>query len=209
MEKERFIFDLDGTLLTSDYHLERDLFYHHFGNKAYLIIPKVGELLDEYERNFPFYDVDLLSKFFSHKTGLSVTPNIIREWIWITGKDPGVLEDGVFETFDYLKSRDKSIIVLTNWFFASQEPRLRESGLLEYIDEIYAGDCFLKPRKEAYLGCRDQYDTSECVVIGDNLDKDYIGPRACEMDSVLYDKNDQYHKSIVKVKRLNELIDKL
>ena len=208
MEKERFIFDLDGTLLTSDYHLERELFNNYFGEKSFLITSKVGEFLDEYERIFPFYEVGRLSNFLSAKTGLKVTPDIIREWIAITGEDSGVIEEGVFETFDTLKSRDKSIIVLTNWFIDSQRPRLRDSGLLEYIDEVYAGDCFLKPRKEAYLGCRDHYGTEECIVIGDNLDKDYIGPRACEMDSVLYDKNDEYHKSVVKVKKINEIIDR-
>ena len=208
MKKERYIFDLDGTLLTSDYHLERELFSDLFGECSYLLNSKVGEYLEEYERKFPFYEVELLSKFLSDKTGLSITPNIIREWIKITGDDPGVMEDGVIETLDYLKSQDKSIIVLTNWFFDSQMPRLRDSGLLEYIDDIFAGDCFLKPRKEAYLGCRDQFDTEDCIMIGDNLDKDYIGPRACNMESILYDKNGNHHKNVVKVKKISDIIDR-
>ena len=45
-------------------------------------------------------------------------------------------------------------------------------------------------------------------MIGDSVDKDYIGPRACGMDSVLYDKNDIHHKTLVKVKNMNEIKDR-
>lgn len=204
--KKRFIFDLDGTLLTSDYHLERELFTDLYGEEARDFISKVGFYLDEYESLFSSYDVEILSCYLKGRTGLSITDDVIREWISITGDDPGVMEEGVLDTFECLKSMDCSIAVLTNWFLDSQKPRLRDSGLLEYVDEIYAGDTFLKPRKEAYLASKKHYRTRECVVIGDQLDKDYIGPRKYGFDSVLYDKNDRQHKNIVKVKKINEIM---
>lgn len=207
-DKKRFIFDLDGTLLTSNYQLERVLFYDLFGEKSYLIIPKIGEFLDEYERLFPKYDINILSSYLKGKTGLPITPSIINDWISVMAEDTGTLEEGVIETLEALKSQGKSISVLTNWFLASQKPRLQKSGLMEYIDDIYAGDFILKPRKEAYLEATGDFSPDDCVVIGDNVEKDYIGPRACEIESILYDKNDNHHKSLVKVKKVNEIIDR-
>lgn len=208
MEKKRFIFDLDGTLLTSDFHLERQLFYDLYGDRAYNFIPNIGIILAEYERLFPNYDIDILSDYLRKKSGLPINPNVIREWIAITSVDPGVIEEGVMETLEYLKSQGKSIAVLTNWFTAAQLPRLHESDILKYIDHVYGGDSFLKPSKDSFTQAQAGYLKEECVVIGDNLDLDYIGARANDIESVLYDKNDIQHKSVVKVKKINEIIDR-
>ena len=106
MEKKRFIFDLDGTLLTSDFHLEREMFYDLFGEKTIEFNKHVGEYLFEYERLFPFYDTEILSHYLKGRSGLPFTPKIIEEWIATTGRDPGVIEDGVMNLLEYLKSND-------------------------------------------------------------------------------------------------------
>lgn len=208
MEKKRFIFDLDGTLLTSDYCLERQMFYDLYGDQAYKFIPNIGIYLAEYERLFPNYDISTLSSYLTDRTNLPITNDIIREWIFINANDSGTIEPGVIETLEYLKSEGKSISVLTNWFRDAQVSRLRKSGILEYIDEVYAGDEFLKPRSQAFLEAQQYFLPEECVMIGDDLNKDYIGARANNIESVLYDKNDIQHKSVVKVKKINEIIDR-
>ena len=208
MKKKRFIFDLDGTLLTSSFYEERQFFADVFGKEAYIYNPKISEFLREYERNFSNYDIELLSIYLSQKTNLNITPEIIREWIYITGNAPGKIEPGVMETLDYLKSQDKSISVLTNWFRAAQVPRLDKSGILEYVDGVYAGDKFLKPSKEAFNAARGNFAPEECLMIGDNIVKDYAGARAHNIESVLYDKDDIQHESVVKVKRIDEIIKK-
>jgi putative hydrolase of the HAD superfamily len=119
---------------------------------------------------------------------------------------PDTLEDGIMETLDYLKTHGHSLAVLTNWYGRTQIPRLKKADMFQYFDDIYTGDVILKPHKEAYLFARKDFDSDDCIFVGDNVDKDYIGPRACGMKSLLYDKNEKYHSSIQKIKKMNELI---
>ena len=205
MKKKRFIFDLDHTLMTADYKVEKNYFRDVFKSDADIFITNVAELLYEYERLYPKYDIDDLSKFMTARTGLNFSREVVIGWIDSFGSIPNEIEDGVIETLDYLKSKKGSIAVLTNWFNESQEMRLRNSGLLEFVDDIYAGDTNLKPRRDAYLSARDRFCEGECVFIGDNLDKDYIGPRSFGMFSILYDKDDKHHENIVKIKRINDI----
>ena len=48
-------------------------------------------------------------------------------------------------------------------------------GLYDYFVEVYGGDEFLKPNPNSYLNVCD--DVSECVMIGDNYHKDFLGPK--------------------------------
>ena len=205
MEKKRFIFDLDHTLLFADYQVEKDYFRDIFRSDADSFVSDVVGLLYEYEKIYPKYDLDILSNFMTEKTRLDFNKDVINGWIEIFGNCDNRIDDGVLETLEFLKSRDISIAVLTNWFKKSQEMRLKNSGLLEFIDDIYAGDFNLKPRREAYISARDRFNNSECVFIGDNLEKDYIGPRIYNMASILYDKDDVHNDNLIKIKRIDEI----
>ncbi len=205
MEKKRFIFDLDHTLLFADYSEEKKYFKDIFKADADMFINNVALLLYEYERLYPRYEVDELSSFLSHKTGLDFNRNIILGWIEMFGNCKNMIEDGVLETLDFLKRRDVSIAILTNWFYESQKNRLKSSGIIEYVDDIYAGDNVLKPRYGAYRAAKDRFNGRECVFIGDNLEKDYIGPRSYNMASILYDRDDIHGKNIIKIKSINDI----
>ena len=205
MRKNRFIFDLDHTLLFADYSAEKEFFRDVFRSDADVFVNDVVGLLYEYESLYPRYEVSELSKFMIDRTRLDFTENIINDWIEVIGNCNSKIEDGVLETLDFLKSKGMSNAVLTNWFHKSQEMRLRNSGLLEFIDDIYAGDTILKPRSDAYLSARDRFKSTECVFIGDHLEKDYIGPRSCNMASILYDRDDRHSDNIIKIKRIDEI----
>lgn len=205
---KRVVFDLDGTLLTSNYALEKEFFTSLYGEKANELINNIGVFLDEYEKTFPRYRHDELSEFLSKKSNLLITNNIIDEWIDVMHNGPDKIEDGVIQTLEYLKRKDSSLAVLTNWYSGTQIPRLRRAGILHYFDNIYTGEFVLKPHKKAYLWAKDDFDIEECLFIGDNLDKDYIGPRRYGFDSIIYDKNDKYGKVLKKVKRIDELIER-
>ena len=143
----------------------------------------------------------------TEKTGLVISEKIIDGWIKYNSTIPDRMEDGVIDTLEYLKSQKHSLGVLTNWFRFAQIERLKNSGLYDYFDDIYTGDFFLKPYPAAYFRAIGNFSSKNCVVVGDNLEKDYIGPRRCGLDSILYDKNDQY-SVIVKVKKIYELINR-
>lgn len=209
MEAKRFVFDLDGTLMTSDPTLERDYFQSVYGHDRGLeFVAQIPELLDVYENHFPKYDIQMLSEYLTSKTNFDVTPQIVDDWVHILADVPDAKEEDVEKVLEYFKGKDYSLAVLTNWFQDTQIPRLKKAGLLEYFDQIYTGDTFLKPKKESFIAARGIYHPDECVFVGDNVNRDYIGPRACGMHSILYDKENIHHRTLQKIKRLNELMEK-
>ena len=208
MQAQRFVFDLDGTLLTSDPKLERDYFQSIYGDYGDDLVDQIPELLDVYENQFPRYDIQMLSDYMTSKTNFEVTPQIVHDWVHILAGVPDTKEEDVHEVLEYLRKKDYSLAVLTNWFGDTQIPRLKKAGLLDYFDEIYTGDRFLKPHKEAFITAIGDYRPDEAVFIGDSVNRDYIGPRACGMYSILYDKKEQHHKTLKKIKSLDELMKK-
>ena len=209
MEKKRFIFDLDRTLLTCDYNIvETRIFEPIFGDKTEELMKNIGPFLDYYEMTHTHYDDEVLSEFLKEQSGLPFTPEIIRGWAREISSDADTMEDGVIELLEHLKSKDKSLVVLTNWYGKSQIPRLKEAGIYDYFDLILTGEDQLKPHPRAYLRAIDGYDPRECFMVGDSVIKDYGAPRLHGIESVLYDKEDVQDKKYVKIKKLKKLIKK-
>ena len=195
--KKKFIFDLDGTLLHGDFSMEVNYFKSVLSKEDFNKFLKIYfEYLIEYEKTFIKYEKSLLSKFYTEKTNINITPEIIDGWI----KTNSIMNDKLLnetkEMLIYLKNKNKSLVVLTNWFKYTQKSRLKNAGILEYFDEVYAGDTFLKPNKESYLSACGNYHVNECIMIGDTIEKDVIGPNKFGIDSIYYNpENKEYDKS--------------
>ena len=202
---KRFIFDLDGTLLTGSFESETNYFKEIFGEESNKINGNVLKFLDEYEHIYLKYDVKLLSDFLTKKSGLKFNENIINGWINLDYSSQDIIENDVIPVLEFLKSQDKSLSVLTNWFSYTQTKRLQRSGLISYFDEIYAGDISLKPHSLTYLAACRPYKEEETVIIGDNLEKDYLAPKKLGLNAILYDKNENHSTEFVKVKRLKDI----
>ena len=203
---KRYVFDLDGTLMTGDYSKTDNYFVDIYGTQAYDLSSNMGQYLSRYERVFDRYDIETLSKYLSMKSNLPISPRVIREWIEAMDSILDMKEDEVGTVLESLKSNDKSLVVLTNWFGRTQIPRLERAGLLDYFDEVYTGEQILKPHKQAYHKAAGDYSKDEVLFIGDNVDFDYIGPKSCGYDAILYDKKNIQHETIRKVKKLNEIL---
>ena len=205
---KRVVFDLDGTLLTGSFDFEYEYFSSLFGEEGVKLVDNMGKYLSEYEKNNPRYCHEWLSKYLSNKTGLDINNIVLDGWMEAMDVVPDTMEDGVIQTLEYLKRNDCSLAVLTNWYSRNQVPRLKKAGILHYFDNVYTGDFVLKPHKNAYMWAKGDFDIDECLFVGDNLDMDYIGPRMYGFESVLYDKNDKHGKTLKKIKRIDEIIDK-
>ena len=211
MEKKRFIFDIDGTLLVPDWNYE-ELYFSSVLDKSdfEVFYPQIPKLLEEYEKSFPRYDINALSRFLTMKSGVLITPEIITGWNKALGETNPVIIDGVVDSLEYLKSKDKSLVVLTNWFLEPQRERLKNSGLDSYFDYIYGGELGIKPSPEIYkIACGD-FDIESSIMIGDSLDFDVYGPFSVGMDSIFYNpKNKEYDKEKVKsigsMKKIKEM----
>ena len=207
MEKQRIIFDLDKTLLTMDPTAGHEYFKSIYGEEANHFLEKLDDWLELYEYIFPRYEEDILASYLSQKSNLIITPDIVEEWIHVLAEGNDTMEPEVYEVLDYLKSKDKSLAVLTNWFKDTQITRLERAYINEFFDDVYTGEYFLKPHKESYWTAVEYFHPDECLFVGDHIEKDYIGPKSCGLDAVLYDKNDVHHKSLVKIKELGELTE--
>ena len=202
----RFIFDLDGTLLSMGYECEKEYFNSILGDKSFKFLESLPRLLDNYENDYSRYDEEMLSSYLTQNSGCNITVDVIRGWLKANEVMSDVMEDGVIETLEYLKSKGYSLVVLTNWFSDFQKDRLEKHNLIQYFDEIYTGEEYVKPHKRAYFNACGPFKLGECVVIGDTVYKDYIVPKCLGLDAILYDKNDKHPKHLDKVKRIDEII---
>ena len=121
--------------------------------------------------------------------------------------DDNIIE-GVIETLDELKMRDKDLIVLTNWFSETQSSRLKKQRLDIYFDEVYGGEHWLKPYKDAYINACGYTPMELCVMIGDNYEKDFLGPKRIGMDSIYFNRkksNTNDRNSIKSLKKIKDI----
>ena len=210
MEKKRFIFDIDGTLLKEDYSMEEKFFKEILSkDDAEVFIPKISEYLKNYEDLFSNYDVNSLSEFLSSESGVDITPEIIYKWRSVISNHDSVTFEGVSKTLLYLKGHDYSVVALSNWFADDQIRRLRKANILEYFDNVYGGDFYLKPSEESYLNAAGRFDVKDCIVVGDYLENDVYGPYKVGMDALYFDRKNRndYNKKLVKsIKRFDELM---
>lgn len=201
MEKKRFIFDLDGTLLKADYSSEEDYFRSCLSaGDSKIFIPQIPSLVDNYEKECLKYDQELLSKYLTLKSGVNITPEIIEGWRnLISSYEPNII-DGVIPSLEYLKSKNHSLVVLTNWFKEEQEERLRKAGLLEYFNEVFGGEFDLKPSVESFLRAAGEFSPIDCVAVGDKLETDVCGGIAAGMDVIYYNpkRKDDHDKRLIK-----------
>ena len=214
--KNRFIFDLDGTILDSDFSNEIKYFKNILQDQDYnTFIPKIPKLLEKYESTFKRYDTEDLKSFLNNETGLNFTSSMLNSWYESLIPDNYKEVEGIKDVLEYLKAKNKSIVVLSNWFTFTQKERLKEADLLKYFDEVYGGDIYLKPRKEAFSLACGIYHKEDCLMIGDNLEIDILGANMNGIDALFYNPNniDISNKMIkntkdikkIKVKSINNM----
>ena len=99
-----------------------------------------------------------------------------------------VVPDGVIELLEYLKSTGKEIVILTSWFSGTQIPRLKRTGLYDYIDKIVAGEDAMKPDLESFELAMGDTDKADCIMIGDSVKSDKAGAENAGIDCYIVDK---------------------
>lgn len=201
MEKQRFIFDIDGTLLLSDYSYEKDYFKSVLSrNDSEVFIPMIPKLLEDYENRYRRYDIKKLSRYLTAYSGVLITDKIIKGWKEALGETESKIVDGVVETLEELSKRGKDMAILTNWFLDPQIMRLKKAGIKDYFTDFYGGEYAIKPHAESYKIACGRYSIEDCVIIGDSLNRDVEPAMAVGLDSIYFNpnNNDNFDKSKVK-----------
>lgn len=206
MEKQRFIFDLDGTLLLPDYSYEKDYFKSVLSrDDAEFFIPMIPELLEDYENSYRRYDTKKLSRYFTAHSGILITDKIIRGWKEAFGETESKMVDGVVETLEELSRRDKDMAILTNWFLNPQLKRLERVGIKDYFTDFYGGEYAIKPHAESYRMACGRYLMEDCVMIGDSLNRDVLPAMAVGLDAIYFNPNNNENFDKEKVKSIGNI----
>lgn len=203
---KRIICDLDGTLLHGDFSDEYILFRAALGEEGNIFFEKIWDSLNEYERMYPYYEKKLLAYFLSLKTGMRIDSSLIDAWIYTNSYMHDKIDEGTIELLETAKRKNIKISLLTNWFADTQIKRVERSKLLPYFDTIVCGDRCLKPTKESYLLACDGDDPRDCIMIGDNLEKDVLAPTKYGLTGIWYNQDDIVNENCIKVKKLTDAI---
>ncbi len=185
---KKYIFDLDYTLLIPDWSMEDEFLRKSIPlEEQEKFFDQKQSILNKYELEFPKYNFKTLSNFFK-SYGFSMSEETINGWMIHNGetiKDQVV--DGVVELFDYLKSNNKDIVILTSWFSGTQIPRLKRTGLYEYIDRIVAGEDAMKPDLKSFELAIGDTNKEDCIMIGDSIKSDKTGADNAGIDCYIVD----------------------
>ena len=185
---QKYIFDLDYTLLIPDWSKEDDYFRKNIPlDEQEDFFKQKQAILNKYELEFPKYDFKTLSDFFKNY-GFNLSEEVINGWMVYNGetiKDEVV--DGVIDLFNYLKENNKDIVTLTSWFSGTQIPRLKRTGLYDYVDQIVAGEDAMKPDLESFELAIGDTNKEDCIMIGDSIKSDKIGAQNAGIDSYIVD----------------------
>ena len=186
---KKYIFDLDYTLLIPDWSKEDDFLRISIPlEEQEKFFKQKQSILNKYELEFPKYDFKTLSDFFK-SYGFTVSEKTISGWMIHNGETiKDVVADGVVELFNYLKENGKDIVILTSWFSGTQIPRLKRTGLYDYIDKIVAGEDAMKPELESFELAIGETPKDDCLMIGDSIKSDKVGAKNAGIDCYIVDK---------------------
>lgn len=206
---KRIIFDLDNTLIfwEDEYWTSLNKVFERINYPVNQeIISKLCMAVDDYENCYSIYKNEYMLEIMSKYANIDLPDIFINYWLEELSECVKPLPNEVIDTLEYLHKK-YDLVVLTNWFASSQIERLKKVNIFKYFTEIFCADSFpIKPNPESYLIASKGYDLSECLMIGDGLVNDVIGPTKLGMKAIYYDYKDNYHDDEYQtIKRFEDL----
>ncbi len=193
---KRVIFDLDDTIFITNISALKCIVKGLILNGVLPNKKMIKNLINsfaKYEETFPKYDKKTYIDFINKEYGLNFSYEIYDAINNYFSKSNHTLNKNALKILEYLSSKYE-VVALTNYIYSVQHNRLEKSNILKYFKALYTGDDYLKPAKESYMASCNGYKPNECVIIGDDLLKDYLAPQKLGFKVILYDKNQKYTK---------------
>ena len=187
---QKFIFDLDYTLLIPDWSKEDDYLRKKIPiEEQEAFFREKQRILNQYEIEYPRYNFKTLSDYF-REAGFTITEDVISGWMIHNGKTiKDEVATGALELLEYLKANHKDIVLLTSWFSGTQIPRLKRTGLYPYFGKnIVAGENAMKPDLESFELAIGKTPKEKCLMIGDSLKSDKKGADNAGIDCYIVSK---------------------
>ena len=102
------------------------------------------------------------------------------------------------------------MVILTDWFAEEQINRLECLGIKKYFTQVYSAEkTKRKPFKEAFINAIGNNKPEECVMIGDNLERDIKGAINAGLKAIHFNPNNKENNTnteYITISRLEQLI---
>lgn len=191
---KRLIFDVDNTLIDwrNEYwditldNVFRDLQIED-NEEIRKIIKKSVD--NDYEKVNQYYNkqkmLDCINNKLENKLPMQFMELCLKH---LENCVPKQIDEELVKTLEYLNKKYE-MVILTNWFCKQQEKRLENIGILKYFKKVYAPENFkMKPYSESYIVAMENYKPEECIMIGDDIERDVKGALKVGMNAIYYDK---------------------
>lgn len=209
---KRVIFDIDNTLIPW-----RDEYFNEiFEALKELKIEcsnddfnKIKKSLSEYENVYYSFNKDNMIKYINEYTGKNYPEEFINKVIskWANCVPENLPEDTI-KTLKYLSDKYE-MVCLTDWYKDQQVQRLEKVDILKYFQEVCAAENIKrKPFKEAFMQAIGVNKPEECIMIGDNFERDAEGALKAGLQAIYYNpKKNETKKEKQKYYEISKLIE--
>lgn len=207
---KRIIFDIDNTLIPwkEEYNQEinntlEKLNIQYTAEEA----KQIAKAFDEYDNVYFTFKKDKMVEFINQYTGKEypkeLVYGVIKGW---EGCAPENVAPEIMELLKYLKEKYE-LVILTDWYVDSQIVRLDKAGILNFFQKIYGAEATRrKPFPDAFLQAIGNNKPEECVMIGDDFERDIKGAIQAGLNAVYYCPNDNgLNVDAIKIKKLEEI----
>ena len=212
---KRVIFDIDNTLIPwkEEYYDEinkvLDFLNIEHTKDDY---NKIKEAFSEYENEYyTFYRklmLDYINKYTKKQYPKEFIYGCTNRW---ADSVPQKLDESVINMLKYLKDKYQ-MVILTDWYADQQIEKLEKLNILQYFSKIYSAEKVKrKPFKEAFLQAIEDNKPEECIMIGDDFERDIKGALNAGLHAIYYnpknnvikDENSKYYT----ISRLDEIMN--
>ncbi len=210
---KRVIFDIDDTLIPWEKEYFNEIKYTlddlniKYTDKDY---ENILQAMHDYENEYYTFDRKLVNDYINKYTKKEYP----EKFMYTLTKRyefcvPDKISNNIINTLEYLKSKYE-LVILTDWYADQQKSRLEKLGILKYFSNLFSPEqTKRKPFKEAFMKAIGENKPEECVMIGDNIDRDVQGALNAGLKAIYYNpknKNNKIeNKNYYEIKRLEEL----
>ena len=212
---KKIIFDIDGVLIkweeiyNNTIHKTLDELNFSYTDE---LCNEIWNLQTNYETDIMYYNDKIFLDYINSKLDINLPPEYISIWRKnIQNCVPKNIDIDLIKTLEYLSNKYE-LVALTNWFADDQIERLKKINILKYFKQVYGGEKYCKPKKEAFIQTFGEHQPNECAMIGDNFNMDIIGAKNAGIKYLFWidsfnvkDKVDKKLKGINIIKNVNDL----
>lgn len=209
---KRVVFDIDNTLIPwkEEYYDEIKRVLEElnidYTEKDYKNILKA---FGEYEDIYYTFDKKLMLNYINNYTNKKYPKEFIYKVIdrWANCV-PKEIDKNIIKLLEYLKTKYE-LVILTDWYKEQQTKRLEKVGILKYFSKVYSAEnTKRKPFKEAFIHAIGDNKPSECIMIGDNFERDIKGALNAGLQAIYYTPNEIKNKDeYYTISKLEEIMN--